>query len=623
MKRFGLLFYAFSLFFATLTLTARAADFSVSHFKHQLDQDNLAFVMRWLQNDLRSSPSPELRPLAERLKHRQQSLLQHLSQTPEAINYEAYLLQGLLNPEETALSEPLRQLIRHSVSYLNFSEDPRVQSLLPYTPRPQRALSYQTSQGYPAFNTAVTASSAHTIINLQSYIERRLGKVPLTQLSVNHWPLHIFNTAADPALNHLKTKGYTHFFKVNNFYSQWGKAIFLAQKHDSNTTSDSNANDNYALVYTDLFGDFLAQHTLYMLNASNIEGRTVQATQITRYANTAHSTKAQYLAAYRRDLARIPNPSDTVLMLGYYELIQKELQRKQVAQQLYQSLQAQLDATELAYQERMTQSPEAFAQMQAPLAPWRFSEHHQQALTSHLQALLSSCAKCPLQQRLTKGAQRPPRIHQQIDGEVLKMHLFQLQDQQQKPWQMLNIGADHSLYGDMSAELVHIALQTGFRHFVFSGSSGAVNVDYPIYALLLPKTLQDYQGEAIAYHNPLLQTDRQGEKQSYAVHHQGVISPVAETQAVIQTMMKNGVDALDVEAAEIAKIVSQYPEASLSLGLIVTDYPGAFLKQGDFHLDRMDYAQKYKMLPTLLNLLFQHYHIQKIHTQEPAPHETL
>lgn len=617
MKRFGLLFYACLLSCALFTLTARAEDFSVDRFKHQLDQDNLAFVIRWLQNDLRSSSLPQLHPLAERVKHQQQPLLEQLPQSPEAINYEAYLLQSLLKPSETALRDPLRQLIRHSVSYLNFSEDPRVQSLLPYTPTAQ-TLSYQTSQGYPALKTSVTGSSAHTIVNLQSYIERRLGKVPLTQLSLRHWPLHLFNTGADPALNHLKTQGYTHFFKVNNFYSQWGKAIFLAQKKGSGAK-----NDSYALVYTDLFGDFLAQHTLYMLKASNIEGQAIQDTQITRYSNATHSTKAQYLAAYRRDLARIPNPSDTIVMLGYYELIQKELQRKQVAQQLYQNLRAQLDATELAYQERMTQSPEAFAQMQTPLAPWRFSEHHQQALTSHLQALLSSCAKCPLQRRLTKGAQRPPRIHQQIDGEVLKMHLFQLQDQQQKPLQMLNIGADHSLYGDMSAELVQIALQTGFRHFVFSGSAGAVNVDYPIYALLLPKTLQDYQGTVIAYHNPLLHENRQTEKQSYAVHHQGVISPVAETHAVIQTMMKSGVDSLDVEAAEIAKVISQYPEASLSLGMIVTDYPGAFLKQGDFHLDHMDYSQKYKMLPTLLNLLLQHYHIQKIQPQEPATHETL
>lgn len=618
LKRFGLHLYFFSLFFTIFTLAARANDFSVGHFKHQLDQDNLAFVMRWLQNDLSSSPLSQLHPLEERLKRERQSLLAHLPQTPEAINYEAYLLQHLLKPEETALSAPLRQLIRHSVSYLNFSEDPRVQSLLPYTPNPQQVLSYQTAQGYPALNTPVTASSAHTIVNLQSYIERRLGKIPLTQLSTRHWPLHLFNTAADPALNHLKEKGYTHFFKVNNFYSQWGKAVFLAQKKNSETASDS-----YALVYTDLFGEFLTQHTLYMLKASEIEGQAIQNAQITRYTNTLHSTKAQYLAAYRRDLARIPNPSGTVLMLGYYELIQKELQRKQMNQQLYLTMQAELDATELAYQERMTRSPAAYLEIQKPLAPWRFSEHHQQVLTARLSALQASCAKCPLQQRLQVTAKQTPQVHQQIKGEVLKMHLFQLQDQEQKSWQMLNIGADHSLYGDMSAELIHIALQAGFRDFVFSGSAGAVNVDYPIYALLLPKTLQDYQGAAIAYHNPLLHEAGQGEKQTYAVHHQGVISPVAETHKMIQTMMKNGVDALDVEAAEIAKVMGQYPDASLALGMIVTDYPGAFLKQGDFHLDHMDYAQKYKMLPTLLNLLFQHYHIQKIHTQEPAPHETL
>ena len=89
-------------------------------------------------------------------------------------------------------------------------------------------------------------------------------------------------------------------------------------------------------------------------------------------------------------------------------------------------------------------------------------------------------------------------IHERGKGEALEHDVFMFRDAKGIERYMVNIGAMHSIFGDMAAEIARIALNHGVRDLVFSGSAGAVRTDFPYYSLIVPGMVKDHQGRTVA-----------------------------------------------------------------------------------------------------------------------------
>lgn len=598
----GILCLAFTLSqgslpaFSPVFLPGAARALELAEVKQTLDQHNLNWVMDWLGNDLKGHAT--LGHLAPRLTERKAQILAELPRHMGSVAYEDLLIQALA--PEPGVQEALRQLIRHSVNYLNLSDDPQVLSLREVKIPPAAALPpMKQIEGFPDELESpglsdLSDKTPHTIGDLQGYNQRRLGQAAVQFAIAEGLPFYLFDSAGPEALHYLADQGYDAFYHLNAFYTRWGKETYLVRR-----------GKDYALAYTGIYGSFMEQHLLHMLKTTVFAGQRLKPSQIQRVYTGGVSRKAQWLQAYREDL-KAWNAPRTVLVLGYLNLLGKDLQQRYRTQWQTDWLQSRLDAHELAYQLRYSSQPQFLqglvqetTQNETALAKWQ-----------------ADCPQCPLQAAWREQQLQVPVVSEDLAGKALLAQRFWLKDEQGETWQFLNVGANHSLYGDMTAELVRIALEEGIQEVVFAGSAGAVNPRFPIYSFVLPSQLRDYQGQPQPFHNAWISTAT-AQPLSYAsmalnTHHQGVISPVAETQDLIRLLQKEAIDTVDVEVAEVAKVMADFPAAHFSVALLVTDYPGAFLQPQQHHLDAVDYRQKYQQLPQLVSLLMQHYRWQKV-----------
>lgn len=546
----------------TLTLalwlgTSAWAAVDVAEFKQAVDQENIQLVLQWLINDVeQESALKNLLPALNRLKTQ---LSATIPATPQKLNYEALILASLR--PESAQTEKLRHLIRHSVDYLNLKPGPEVLALeaMPLKVLPKSPPTFTLKQGFPEPLAKLHPQTPHTIVGLADYNRRRLGKVPMEYALKGNWPLYLFDCDAPIALTHLQQLGFRQFYRVQPFYSNWGKDIFLAQR-----------NLETVLVYTGIFGTMMEDHLLYMLKTSESKGVPFKPSQITRFYSNGMTTKARMLNLYQQDLKTVLGPN-TILMMGYYHILGQALVAKQKAWQ-----QCQAQKSSLALYQIQTES----------------------------------CPPCPHCAPLGN-------IIETLPGQALLLQRFRLRDHLGKEWQLVHVGANHSLYGDMTRELIRLALQQGIHEIVFAGSAGAVKADLPIYSWVVPQHIQDYQGHEYAVPNHFLgyssvMMPQEKTHLTFGTIHHGAVSPVAETQNKVQEWLQGGVATVDIEVGEIAKEIHQWPGTSLSVALLVTDFPGAFLQKQTHHLDQVNYRQKYTVIPTLLNMVLQRYQIQTI-----------
>lgn len=539
------------------TASVPTPDPALLPFKQELDQANLKLVLDWLHSDLQHETN--LQNLGERLTQRQAEIVSSLPAAWGPVDYEAWIVRAL--QPDAQQEAPLRHLLHHSLDYLNLKPARQILSLWEVQPPEPSAQSIHASdfkrvQGFPPEMQDLGPETPHTIPDLQHYNRQRLGQVALEHTLREHWPLYLFDCDGSQALSYLQAQGYDQFYQLNAFYSRWGKEVYLARH------SGPQAEAQTALVYAGIYGDWMETHLLYMLRTSLLHtgkkpDQVLQNRQIQRLhlrpssSAPPQTTRQHYLDAYRHDLQSLKDPQAQrhLLVLGYYGLIGREIQRQ--------------------YQ------------------------------TQHV-----GSASVPLGQRQT--------------GQALLSESFRWRDQQGQSWQVLNLGANHSLYGDMTRELVRIALEEDWHEIVFAGSAGAIRSDFPIYSLVVPGSFRNLQGASIQTPNYLSYASAGNPQRpylSYATVHQGVASPVAETQALISRLHSEGVATVDVEVAEIAQMMQAYPQAHFSAVLLVTDYPGAFLQAqapSQHHLDRVDYGRKYQYLPLLWQLIQNRYRLQEV-----------
>ncbi len=607
----------------SFTAAREAGDLSLLHFKRAIDSDNIRLVVKWFKNDLRNDS--ELNSLAARLAEVEDDIYNCIPATFKAISYENLIVTQLIPKQQSDAGKELRirKLIRHSVDYLNLSPSPEILALKRaefYQPADQshtERSAFEIKRGFTPDIKGLDPETPHTIIDLQNYVHQRLGRVPVSQAILSDWPLHIFDSPAPVALTFLKKGGYREFYRVNNFYSQWGKKIYLAK--------DDN---RMALVFTDVFGEFMLKHISYMLKLARVDGKGFEPEKITYYFNRKITAKEEIVKKYQRDIPRIFKKKKTAVILGYLDILGESIHKRHQAFQAFRFFKDYLTPREKKELEaalskhggkRLREAFHSIIEGHKHLLSMkdiRASEYHD------LMAILKRHREdYPFLRRLNRYlmAKGIPSIHERGKGEALEYDVFTFRNSKGDVRHLVNLGAMHSLFGDIAAELAEITLKNGVKELVFSGSAGALRTDFPYYALVIPKIIRDYRGAVMANNNDnrfklsasFLKRDDAARVFAGTVH-QGVLSPLTETQPTVLAMITDGVDTVDVELAEVVRMVKRHPGATFASALIVTDFPGAFLRKNNYHLDQVDYGKKYEIIPALVDLIFNYLDVEEV-----------
>lgn len=617
-----------------LTAAREAQEFSLLTFKRAIDLDNIRLVVQWLGNDLRNDD--ELTGFSSRLKSVEEAIYASVPATFDRVSYEHLILSQLgSNQPLSALQEHrVRTHIRHSVDYLNLVPETDITALKKehvITPAQSSGSddnSFIITTGFSPETKELHRDVPHTIVDLQQYIHRRLGRVPVSQALLSGWDLHLFDTPARIALPYLQRHGFREFYRVNNFYSQWGKRTYLAS--DGTRT---------ALVFTDVFGDFMRVHIASMLKMVTAGNTQFDPEKIHFYHNLKCTAKEEMVAKYRRDIPRICTGKEVSVILGYLDILGETIRKRVILHKAARFLKTYITGGEKREIEtcldeqgntRLRDLFHHLADEQKPVPSIR--EIRGSDYFDLLEELNRSCStlSCVNRLNLYLTAKMIMPVHKRGKGEALEYDMFAFRDAKGARRYMVNIGAMHSIFGDMAAEISRISLANGVTRMVFSGSAGALNTDYPYYALTIPETVIDHRGETVADMSdncfnryaspsasaPVFRRDTSDEDEAARIIlstvHRGVVSPLMETQPMVRSMLGMGIDTVDVELAEVIKTLQHHPGATFGAALIVSDFPGAFLARKKHHLDQVDYRKKYEIIPALVDLIFAYLDVEEV-----------
>ncbi len=617
-----------------LTAARESEEFSLLVFKRAIDLDNLRLVVQWLSNDLRSDD--ELTGFSTRLKNVEEAIYASVPATFDRVSYEHLIIGqlGSCQPLSALQERRVRTHIRYSVDYLNLVPETDIAALEKEQVITPDQISYSDDNnfvitaGFSPETKDLHPDVPHTIVDLQHYVHRRLGRVPVSQALLSGWDLHLFDTPAGIALPYLQRHGYREFYRVNNFYSQWGKRTYLAM--DGTRT---------ALVFTDVFGDFMRVHIASMLKMVTAGETRFDPEKIHFYHNLKCTAKEEMVKKYRRDIPWICGGKDAAVILGYLDILGETIRKRVILHKTAVFLKTYITGREKREIEirldeqgnsRLRDLFRHLADEQKPVPSIRNIRGND--YYDLLEELNRSCSTLPCVNRLnlylTAKMIRP--VHKRGKGEALEYDMFAFRDTKGARRYMINIGAMHSIFGDMAAEITRISLANGVSRMVFSGSAGALNTDYPYYALTIPETVTDHRGETVAdfpdncfnryaspsFGGPDFRSDMAGKHKTgriiFSTVHRGVVSPLMETQPMVRSMLGMGIDTVDVELAEVIKAIKHHPGATFGAALIVSDFPGAFLDRKKHHLDQVDYRKKYEIIPALVDLIFAYLDVEEV-----------